>query len=159
MEINEPLSTNEDTNENASPQAFVRDAESAPLEGWESNPGMYWRTHVSANRTPSAEMTAGVCTLHAGANLGQLHWHAQPEVYHFTSGTGVVHVDDDSFDVTVGSTVFVPGGAWHTIVNTGSENLELFYCFATDSFTDVKYHYFDGSTWEATLRSTTQVDE
>ncbi len=149
METNESVPTNENTNASESPVAFVRDAESTPRESWESNPGMYWRTHVSANCTPSAEMTAGVCNIAAGANLGQLHRHSQPEVYHFTSGTGLVHVDQASFDVAAGSTVFVPGGAWHTIVNTGTENLELFYCFATDSFTDVNYHYVDGSTWKA----------
>ena len=64
-------------------------------------------------------------------------------MYHFTSGVGVVRIDGVETAVRAGSTVFVPGMAWHGVRNTGDEPLRLFYVFAVDSFADVEYLFPD----------------
>lgn len=128
---------------------FAVAATEAPVEAWGPEPLVTWRTHTSADRTDSNDLTTGVCTIAAGGELGR-HRHAQPEVYHYLSGAGRMQVNDEVFDVVAGTTVFVPGHAWHHTVNTGDEDLRLFYCFAADSFADIRYHYPDGSEWQAT---------
>ena len=70
-------------------------------------------------------------------------------MYHFLSGVGDVVVDGEITRVYAGDTFFVPGNAWHGIINSTEEVLRLFYCFATDSFADIQYTYGDGSTWQA----------
>ena len=99
-----------------------------------------WWTLLSADRTPSHGMTCGVAEIAPGRpDTVNPHRHAEPEVYHFLSGEGVVHIDDAEHPVRAGSTVFVPGMAWHGVRNTGAEPLRLFYVFAVDDFAQVEY--------------------
>jgi len=129
---------------------FVARSETSPLESWDSGaaPGVSWRTLISGDRTPTDELSTGVCFIDSGGELSR-HRHAQAEVYHFITGECRVQVNDESFFVKAGDTVFVPGHAWHSVANDGSERVHLFYCFATPSFDRVVYHYPDGSTWKA----------
>lgn len=130
---------------------FLIDPDTLPLEGWDDSGAgpLTWRTLVSADRTPSRDLTAGVCQFRPGDGELRLHRHAQAEVYHFLAGTGRVHIDGTEHEVRAGSTLFVPGGAWHGTVNTGPDELRLFYCFPCDSFAEVHYEFADGETWQA----------
>jgi mannose-6-phosphate isomerase-like protein (cupin superfamily) len=125
-------------------------AETTPRESWENGaaPGVSWHTLLSADRTPTSELSVGVCDLQPGGKLS-LHRHERAEVYHFLSGAGEVVVDGEVTRVCDGDTLFVPGNAWHSIANSSEEVLRLFYCFATDSFADIQYTYGNGSTWKA----------
>ena len=71
--------------------------------------------------------------------------HDPDELYFVLSGTGAVVVDDRELPVAAGSTVFVPGGAWHSARNTGDDVLRILYVFPVDSFDDVVYEYRDGT--------------
>ena len=128
---------------------FLARPESVPLEAWDSGaaPGVSWRTLISSDRTPTNELSTGVCFIEPGGELSR-HHHAQAEVYHFISGACRVQVNEELFAVNAGDTVFVPGHAWHSVTNEGSQRVQLFYCFATTSFDEVLYHYPDGSTWK-----------
>jgi quercetin dioxygenase-like cupin family protein len=136
----------------SSPQVrpFVVQSDTVPLEAWEADkaPGVSWRTLTSADRTPSRELSSGVCYLQVNGELPR-HHHAQAEVYHFIAGTCGVLVNDELFTVNAGDTVFIPGNAWHQITNVGNDMAQLFYCFATASFDQIEYHYPDGTTWKA----------
>lgn len=99
-----------------------------------------WWTLLSADRTPSQDMTCGVAEIAPGRpDVIHPHQHEQAEVYHFLSGVGVVHVGDGQHDVRAGSTLFIPGNVQHGVRNTGEVPLRLFYVFAVDSFAEVKY--------------------
>jgi mannose-6-phosphate isomerase-like protein (cupin superfamily) len=125
-------------------------AETTPRESWENGaaPGVSWHTLLSADRTPTSELSVGVCDVQPGGKLS-LHRHERAEVYHFLSGAGEVVVEGEITRVRAGDTLFVPGNAWHSIDNNAEETLRLFYCFASDSFADIQYTYGDGSTWQA----------
>ena len=110
--------------------------------GWDDslNGNVHWRTLLSADRTSSHTMTCGVTEIGPGhPDKILLHSHAQVEVYYFLSGTGVVHIDGEEYAAKAGTTVFIPGNARHGVRNTGEDALRLFYVFAVDSFSDVKY--------------------
>ena len=130
--------------------AILVRAEATPHESWENGaaPGVSWHTLISADRTPTSELSVGVCGVRPGGELSR-HRHGRAEVYHFLSGVGDVVLDGEITRVYAGDTFFVPGNAWHGIINNTEEVLRLFYCFATDSFADIQYTYGDGSTWQA----------
>ena len=59
----------------------------------------------------------------------RLHRHLQTEeLYHFTSGHGLMTLADETFDVRVGDTVCIPPGTPHQLNNTGNIALELLCC-------------------------------
>ncbi len=97
-----------------------------------------WRTLLSADRTPTSEVSAGTCELQPGGEL-KLHRHPTLEVYYFLEGEGVVRLGTGDIPVKPGSTVSIPRDAPHGIRNTGTTLLKLFYAFPTDSFADVQY--------------------
>ena len=44
--------------------------------------------------------------------------------------------------VEAGSVVFIPGNASHSVWNTSmTEELVWYYCFASDTFDDIKYRF------------------
>lgn len=125
---------------------FVVQEESCDLEGWD-DPVMgkvIWRTLLSADRTPTSSLTVGVAEIGAGhPDAYHPHRHEPAEVYYILSGEGVVTIDAVEHPVRAGSTVFIPGNAWHGARNTGSDVLRLLYAFAVDSFADVTYVFPD----------------
>jgi mannose-6-phosphate isomerase-like protein (cupin superfamily) len=122
-------------------QPFVIEELQVPLEYGDEpvdGPGVSWRTLLSADRTPTAEVSAGVCELQPGGQL-KLHRHPTLEVYYFLEGEGLVTLQGRNVPVRAGTTLSIPGDAPHGIRNTGSTVLKLFYAFPIDSFADVQY--------------------
>lgn len=100
--------------------------------------GLSWRTLISADRTPTGELSGGVCEILPGGEL-TLHRHPTLELYYFLEGEGVVRLGDREFAVKPGTTVSIPADAPHGIRNSGSCTLKLFYAFPVDSFAQVQY--------------------
>ena len=119
---------------------YVGHEDEASTEAWEGI--VSWRTLISADRTPTDTLTMGSAEIAAGASeAGALHRHAAAEIYYVISGAGQVHIDGVDHPVTAGSAVYIPGGVWHFMRNTGDAVLKLLYVFAVDSFTDVVYEF------------------
>jgi mannose-6-phosphate isomerase-like protein (cupin superfamily) len=118
-----------------------------PEEGWTNADGsrLAWRTLLSADRDGPVTMTAGVTDIPATSAKPTRHRHAQDEIYFVVSGSGHVDIDGVVEPIGEGTCVFVPGNAWHTVWNTGSTPIQLFYAFPTASFTDVVYEYQPGA--------------
>jgi mannose-6-phosphate isomerase-like protein (cupin superfamily) len=58
-----------------------------------------------------------------------LHKHVRTEeLYHITSGTGLMTLGDERFEVSAGDTVCIPPGTPHCIRNTGREALKILCC-------------------------------
>jgi mannose-6-phosphate isomerase-like protein (cupin superfamily) len=106
------------------------------------DPGVTWRTLTSGDRTPTRELTTGVCEIAPGGEL-LYHRHAPLELYYFLEGTGVVTLGGTDRAVKRGSTVYIPGDTPHRIRNDGAVPLRLFYVFPVDSFGDVEYVMLD----------------
>ncbi len=102
-----------------------------------------WQNLLSGEKTTSEALTMGLAELPPGAQFVR-HWHEQPETYFILSGSGVVEVDGVVQEVGVETAVFVPGSAWHQVINTGAVPLRLVYTFPVDSFEEIVYHYESG---------------
>jgi len=115
----------------------VIEEESVVVESGDDR-GVTWRTLTSADRSPTRQLTSGVCEIAPGGELA-LHCHAPLELYYFLEGTGVVTLGCDDYAVRPGSTIYIPGGTPHRILNNGPARLKLFYVFPVDSFSEVEY--------------------
>lgn len=52
------------------------------------------------------------------------HRHPNGEqIFFFLKGCGKMNLEDSQLDVTVGSTVFIPAGHWHEIINGNDEEM------------------------------------
>ena len=125
----------------ASVRGFVTSAEATPRDEWDDARGrIAFHTLVSAGATPSAGLVAGFAIVGPGGNLAK-HRHAPAEVYHVVAGQGTVTVEGTAHRVAPGSTVFIPGNAWHSIDNRFDAPLRFFYVFPGDRFEDVAYDF------------------
>ena len=123
-------------------QGVVVQESACPLEGWDdaTRGQIVWRTLLSGDRTPTAQMTLGITEVGPGQpNPFNPHRHTQAEIYYVISGEGIVSIDGVEHPLRAGSSVFIPGDVWHGARNTGRDILRLLYVFATDSFSDVHY--------------------
>lgn len=101
-----------------------------------------WKTLISAPKTATDSLTAGVAV--CPPQQGHLcpHRHAHAEIYHITSGRGILSIDGEEQIVGAGSVVYIPGNAEHGIRNDDpQEDLKWLYVFAADSFQDVVYRF------------------
>lgn len=103
-----------------------------------------WKTVISAPATRTNSITAGYATIAAGGGYLSPHRHENPEVYYITKGKGLMAIGGVEREVAAGDVIFVPGNVEHGIrtVVTGDDNavdLEWFYVFAVDGFSQVKY--------------------
>ena len=124
----------------------VRETE-CPVEGWDDavRGKIVWRTLLSGDRTPTAQMTLGVTEVGPGQpNPFHPHRHTQAEIYYVIAGEGIVTIDGVEYPLRAGSSVFIPGNVWHGARNTGGDVLRLVYVLAADSFSDVHYIFPSG---------------
>ena len=118
-------------------QSLVIEECSVEIESGDDR-GVTWRTLTSADRTPTRELTSGVCEIAPGGELA-LHRHPPLELYYFLEGTGIVTLGTVDHAVQKGSTIYIPGDTPHRIQNDGAAPLRLFYVFPVDSFSEVEY--------------------
>ncbi len=55
------------------------------------------------------------------------HNHSE-ELYHITSGHGLMLLDNEKFEIRVGDTVLIPPGTPHAVENFGGEPLVMLCC-------------------------------
>lgn len=83
---------------------------------------MHPSLHASQNQSlAEAVVPAGSTT--------QLHRHQlSEELYHITTGCGMMRLGEDEFEVKAGDTVCIAPGTAHCIRNTGEEDLVVLCC-------------------------------
>lgn len=117
----------------------IVDQKTCPADGWG---GMLWKTLISADRTPTCQITQGIAELApAPPDTLLVHCHAHAETYFVLSGEGLLQIEDEQYPLAPGVAAFIPGGAHHTTWATGEEPLRILYTFAADSFGDVVYEF------------------
>ncbi len=123
----------------------IAQAASLPWETW-PDPALAgcspvrWKDLIGRERGASQALSLGVAEIPPGATLAR-HRHVAPEIYYVLSGTGSVEVDGQDYPATVGSAIFIPGGATHSFTNTGAIPIAFVYVFPVDTFADLVYTF------------------
>ena len=62
---------------------------------------------------------------------GQVPWHnqEQEEVYFIVEGSGEMCLGEERAQLRTGQAVFIPGGVFHQLTNTGNEPMQMIYCY------------------------------
>ena len=101
-----------------------------------------WRTLCSSDRMPSAKLT--LChneILPKGLHYQGMHAHAEAQMYYILSGEGIAALDNVRQKVSAGSVMYIPGGIFHKLENTGSDPLCFLDVMATDSLANVDFKF------------------
>ena len=98
-----------------------------------------WKTLISADRTPTADLIMGILEVPPGASMST-HYHAPAEVYYVYGGCGQLAIDGETRSVREGSVVYVPRDVVHGIENVGDTLLTLMWMFPGDVWADIEYH-------------------
>src|SRR5438093_6775588 len=77
--------------------------------------------------TPTKNLTAGIVILPPGKEQPKLSSHQAEEIYYVIRGKGRFVLDEKEIDVAEGSAVYVGWGVKHRALNTGEQDLELFW--------------------------------
>ena len=56
-----------------------------------------------------------------------------------TEGKGMLHKTGELEEVKKGDVVYIAGNAKHALKNSGTETLEFYWIFPTDTFSEVEY--------------------
>lgn len=129
----------------ATTHSLVRTEGQGRTEAWDDDTRgrIGFRTLFSIEETSTSGLTTGTAEVAPGGGLNR-HRHPPAEVYRILDGQGVTTLDGVEHPVGAGDTVFIPGGVWHGIRNTGDAPLRLFYVLAADGMADVGYDFGAG---------------
>jgi quercetin dioxygenase-like cupin family protein len=131
-------------------KTFVVTESSLPLEGWDdpARGTCLWRTMISADMAPTDSLSTGIAYFAPGQTLIP-HRHSHAEVYFVLDGELEVTIDGVKHCVKPNTAIFIPGNAEHGTLNATSNPARIFYCFAADRFSDVKYQFPSPATPES----------
>lgn len=123
-------------------QAIITHAEDRPRDTWNdpTKGDIAWHTLFSADITPTDGMCAGIAVLAPGG-VHRRHRHAEPELYFIHKGSGTLTIANEETIVSTGAAIFIAGNAWHSLHNTGEEEIRIFYAFPTARFSDIVYEF------------------
>jgi mannose-6-phosphate isomerase-like protein (cupin superfamily) len=86
------------------------------------------RSLLDLSNAPVAHQSLAEATLPAGGRTERHYHKLSEEIYYMLSGSGIMEIDGETRDVTVGDAILIPPGAWHQI--HASEALCFLCCCA-----------------------------
>ena len=92
-----------------------------------------------------ADISVGYSLAHAKVAVGQKtkpHKLKSSEVYYVTEGQGLMHIDQDSFEVGPECAIYIPPNAVQYIENTGNSDLK-FLCIVDPAWCQEDEEVFD----------------
>lgn len=122
----------------------VREAD-MPIETWNDpvRGEVRFRTLLGGGAGRSRGLVHGIAYLAPGKIEGAHHHPATGETIHVLAGSGAARLDEATYPLAAGDTVFVPAGTIHEW-SAGAEGMKFLYSFAADSFDAVDYVFEAG---------------
>ena len=120
---------------------FTKNIKSVSDQKWsttEKYPGVRWKFLIDSDFTESSGLSLGFAEIAPGGDL-VLHYHSPAEIYVVTSGKGILNKSGELEEIKKGDVVYIEGNAKHALKNVGTETLEFYWIFPTDTFSEVEY--------------------
>jgi mannose-6-phosphate isomerase-like protein (cupin superfamily) len=120
---------------------FVKNLKSVSDQEWTTTdkyPGVRWKLLIDADFMGSSGLSLGFVEIAPGGDL-TLHYHSPSEIYVITSGKGILNKSGELEEIKKGDVVYIEGNAKHALKNFGTETLEFYWVFPTDTFSEVEY--------------------
>jgi len=120
---------------------FVKNLKSVSDQEWTTTdkyPGVRWKLLIDADFMGSSGLSLGFAEIAPGGDL-TLHYHSPSEIYVITSGKGILNKSGELEEIKKGDVVYIEGNAKHALKNFGTETLEFYWVFPTDTFSEVEY--------------------
>lgn len=108
--------------------------------GQDASDAVRWKLLLSADQVASRGMTTGLAEVGPGQVL-PAHRHDQDETYYALEGMGLCKVDGVEYRLSAGDTLFIPGGATHSVRSDNLAPFRFLFSFAADNMRDVHYHF------------------
>ena len=93
---------------------------------------------IDADFTGSSGLSLGFAEIAPGGDL-TLHYHSPAEIYVVTNGKGILNKSGELEEIKKGDIVYIEGNAKHALKNVGTETLEFYWIFPTDTLSEVEY--------------------
>jgi quercetin dioxygenase-like cupin family protein len=130
----------------------------APLDAWDDDRGrLGFASLLSADRTPTSAMTAGVAVLRPGERL-EPHRHEPAEVYLILEGSVELTLGEAVHELDEGAVAFIPGNVTHGVRALGDVTARVFYVLACDSFDDMQYDFSPASSGEPASTADSELE-
>ena len=120
---------------------IVKNFKSVSDQEWsisEKYPGVRWKFLIDADFMGSSGLSLGFAEIAPGGDL-TLHYHSPAEIYVVTNGKGILNKSGELEEIKKGDIVYIEGNAKHALKNVGTETLEFYWIFPTDTFSEVEY--------------------
>ena len=120
---------------------FIKNLKSVSDQKWsisEKYPGVRWKFLIDADFMESSGLSLGFAEIAPGGDL-TLHYHSPAEIYVVSNGKGILNKSGDLEEIKKGDVVYISGNAKHALKNVGTETLEFYWIFPTDTFSEVEY--------------------
>jgi len=120
---------------------FVNNLERVSNQEWTSTdkyPGVRWKFLIDKDFNGSTGLSLGYAEIAPGGDL-TLHYHSPDEIYVITNGEGILNKSGDLEKIKKGDVVYIGKNEKHALKNNGKKNLEFYWIFPTDRFSEVEY--------------------
>ena len=67
--------------------------------------------------------------------------HAVEELAFVVSGSGELRLEDEVVALRAGSAVFIPARLWHTVANSGDEDLMMVFTFPDQGYPETEHRW------------------
>ncbi|MFQ5794428.1 MAG: cupin domain-containing protein [Candidatus Bipolaricaulia bacterium] len=92
---------------------------------------------ISTERVSGNQSSLGYSVFTPGTALPTVK-HEVEEVAIVLQGRGELRIDGDSIPYQKGDALFIPAGVWHSVVNTGSEDVVMVFGFPHPEYPPTK---------------------
>lgn len=88
------------------------------------------RSLLDRSVAPVRKQSLAEATLETGRETARHYHRESEELYYLIEGGGLMEVDGETAEVSVGDAILIPPRAWHQLRNTGAGPLRLLCCCA-----------------------------
>ena len=88
------------------------------------------RSLLDLSNSPVKNQSLAEATVLPGCKTELHHHQKSEEFYYVVCGSGIIEIDNEISNVSIGDAILIPPGSKHTIFNTGKIPLKILCCCA-----------------------------